>query len=194
MNIGFLASGRGSNFRSVVEACQRGVLDATPAVLISNNSSSGALEFARENQIPAFHLSSVTHPEDLDEAILGVFAEHQVDLIVLAGYMKKLGEKTLGAYQGRILNIHPALLPKFGGHGMYGMNVHRAVIDAKETETGITVHLVDGEYDHGAVLAQAIVPVLEGDTAEDLAARVLVRENAFLVEVIGDLLEGNLLK
>jgi phosphoribosylglycinamide formyltransferase-1 len=98
--------------------------------------------------------------------------------------MKKLGEKTLSAYQGGVINIHPALLPKYGGTGMYGMHVHEAVIAAGERETGVTIHLVDREYDHGSILAQSRVPVLPGDTAESLAARVLEREHTFLVETL----------
>ena len=101
--------------------------------------------------------------------------------------MKKLGPQTLAAYEGRIVNIHPALLPKFGGQGMYGLNVHKAVLEAGEAETGATVHLVDGEYDHGATLAQIKVPVLAGDTPEMLAARVLLAEHKLLVETVARL-------
>ncbi|WP_027892197.1 phosphoribosylglycinamide formyltransferase [Calidithermus chliarophilus] len=192
MNLGFLASGRGSNMQAVIDACKRGELAATPRVVISNNSASGALERARQEGIPAYHLSSHTHGEGLDEAILETLRRHEAQLVVLAGYMKKLGPRTLAAYRNRIVNIHPALLPKFGGQGMYGMNVHQAVIAAGERETGVTIHLVDEEYDHGATLAQARVPVLPGDTPETLARRVLEREHTFLVETLGRIVRGEL--
>jgi phosphoribosylglycinamide formyltransferase-1 len=187
VNIGFLASGKGSNVRAVVEACQSGRIAGQPRVIISNNSTAGVLEFAKVQQIPSFHLSSLTHPDNLDQTIVQTLRQHGVELVVLGGYMKKLSNKTLAAYAGRIINIHPALLPKFGGQGMYGLNVHKAVIAAGESETGATVHLVDGEYDHGATLAQARVPVLPGDTPEMLAARVLAVEHELLVDAVARL-------
>lgn len=187
MKIGFLASSRGSNVRAVVEACGVGRIAGEPRVIISNNSGAGVLEYARAQKIPAYHLSSLTHPNSLDEAILKTLRQHEVELVVLGGYMKKLGPQTLSAYQGRIINIHPALLPKFGGQGMYGLKVHQAVLEAGETETGATVHLVDGEYDHGATLAQIKVPVQTGDTPETLAARVLVAEHQLLIETVARL-------
>lgn len=192
MNIGFLASGRGSNVRAVVEACKSGQIAGQPRAVISNNSGAGVLEYARAQHIPAYHLSSLTNPHDLDETILHTLRHHEVGLVVLGGYMKKLGPQTLAAFSGRVVNIHPALLPKFGGQGMYGLNVHRAVLEAGEAETGATVHLVDGEYDHGATLAQARVPVLPGDTPETLAARVLEAEHALLVETVARLARGQL--
>lgn len=192
MNLGFLASGRGSNLQAVIEACKSGRLRATPRVVISNNSASGALERARQEGIPAYHLSSHTHGEGLDEAILRTLQRHEVELVVLVGYMKKLGPRTLAAYRNRIVNIHPALLPKFGGQGMYGMNVHKAVIEAGERESGATIHLVDEEYDHGAILAQTRVPVLPDDTPQTLAQRVLEREHGFLVETLGKIINGEI--
>jgi phosphoribosylglycinamide formyltransferase-1 len=191
-NLGFLASHRGSNMQAVMDACKSGRLQAAPAVVISNNRDSGALQRARQEDIPARHLSSETHPEpdSLDQAILDALRQHAVDLVVLAGYMKKLGPKTLAHYQGRIINIHPALLPKFGGRGMYGNHVHEAVLAAGEKETGVTIHLVDGEYDRGPIIAQRKVPVLEGDTVETLSQRVLEQEHALLVETLGELLSS----
>jgi phosphoribosylglycinamide formyltransferase-1 len=116
-----------------------------------------------------------------------------VEVVMLAGYMKKLGAGLLEQYRGRIMNTHPALLPKFGGHGMYGMRVHEAVLKAGETESGPSVHLVDAEYDTGRVLAQAQVPVLATDTAESLAARVQERERSLVVAVLGQIAQGELL-
>ena len=109
----------------------------------------------------------------LDRASLQVLTGYRVDVVVLAGYMKKLGPETLQHYRGTMLNIHPALLPKFGGEGMYGMHVHRAVLDSGEKESGVTIHVVDENYDTGPIIAQERVPVLEADTWESLAARIL---------------------
>jgi phosphoribosylglycinamide formyltransferase-1 len=128
----------------------------------------------------------------LDEIILSTLQQHQIDLIVLAGYMKRLGEKTLSAYQGRVINIHPALLPEHGGVGMYGAYVHQAVIAAGDQETGVTIHLVDQEYDHGDIVSQCRLPVLKGDTAGTLAERVLEREHSFLVETLKRIIEGEI--
>jgi phosphoribosylglycinamide formyltransferase 1 len=195
INLGFFASGRGSNMQAVIDACNAGFLDAKPCVAISNNSQSEALVRARREGIPAYHFSSKTHPDpaQLDETILSALRQHHVDLVILAGYMKKLGEKTLSAYQGRVINIHPALLPKYGGEGMYGIHVHEAVIAAGDRETGVTIHLVDREYDHGAILAQCRLPVLETDTAASLAERVLEMEHVFLVETLRRIIAGEIL-
>lgn len=124
--------------------------------------------------------------------ILDVLSKYNVDMIFLAGYMRMLHISVLERYNNRIFNIHPALLPKFGGKGMFGMNVHTAVIEAKESETGVTIHRVNAEYDSGKIVAQTTVPVLERDTLETLAARVLEREHEFLVEVIADIVNGKI--
>jgi phosphoribosylglycinamide formyltransferase 1 len=194
IHLGFFASHRGSNMQAVIDACNAGALDAKPCVVISNNSEAEALSRARREGIPAYHFSSKTHPDpvQLDKAILSTLKKHQVDLVVLAGYMKRLGEKTLSAYQGRVINIHPALLPKYGGEGMYGAHVHEAVIAAGDPETGVTIHLVDREYDHGNILAQCRLPVLKGDSAISLAGRVLEREHTFLVETLERIIGGEI--
>ena len=186
MNIGFLASHNGSNMQAIVDACRSGTLWAVPAVVISNNSGSGSLARARQEEIPWYHLSGKTHPnpQKLDQAILNAMLEYAVDIIVLTGYMKKLGPRILSHFAGRILNIHPALLPKFGGKGMYGMHVHEAVIASGETESGVSIHIVDAEYDTGPVIAQAHVPVEPMDTPETLAARVLQREHTLFSETL----------
>jgi phosphoribosylglycinamide formyltransferase-1 len=193
-NLGFFASGRGTNMQAVIDACNAGIMDAKACLVISNNSESEALARTRREGIPGYHFSSRTHPDpsQLDEAILSVLQQHQTDLVILAGYMKRLGEKTLSAYQGKVINIHPALLPKYGGAGMYGAHVHEAVIAAGDRETGVTIHLVDREYDHGDILAQFRLPVLEGDTAVTLAKRVLVTEHTFLVETLKRIIDGEI--
>ncbi len=194
MKIGFLASHRGSNMQAVVEACEAGRLPVTPAVLICNNRGAEAIDRAKKHGIPAYVLNSVTHPdpEKLDRAMLEALQRHESEIVLLAGFMKKLGPLTLSAFRGRILNIHPALLPKYGGQGMFGAHVHRAVLAAGEKVSGISIHLVDEEYDHGKVLAQAEVPVLEGDSVESLAARILKKEHEFLVETLSRICSGKL--
>jgi len=194
MNIGFLASHNGSNMQSVIDACRSGFLEATPSIVISNNRKSGALEKAKQESIPHLCLNGFTHPDinSLDQAIFSALKTHNVDVVVLVGYMKKLGPKTLTPFKGRILNIHPSLLPKHGGQGMYGMNVHEAVITSGEKESGITIHLVDADYDTGAILAQTKVDVMTDDTAESLAQRVLQEEHTFLPKVLKRIQEGDI--
>lgn len=179
MRIGVLASGGGTNLQSIIDACSGGRISGEVALVISNNSSAGALERARRAGIPTLHVSSVTHPdpECLDKAIVEALVRSGVGLVALAGYMKKIGRETLERYRCRILNIHPALLPHFGGQGMYGMAVHRAVVASGASVSGPTVHLVSGEYDTGPILAQEEVPVLENDTPESLQERVLEAEH-----------------
>ena len=194
MNIGFLASHNGTNMQAIIDACNSGALQATPAVVISNNSKSGAIERAGKEGIPHYHISGKHYPDpgELDRAILNVMIEHLVDIIVLAGYMKKLGPKTLAHFAGRILNVHPALLPGYGGKGMYGMNVHEAVIAAGETESGVSIHMVDGNYDTGPVIARARVPVDPEDTPETLAAKVLKQEHLLFPETLQKIVTGEI--
>jgi phosphoribosylglycinamide formyltransferase-1 len=194
INIGFLASHKGTNMQAIIVACKSGVLDAKPAVVISNNGKSGALIKAKREGIPCYHLSTQTHPapEELDSAILNTLVSNKVDLVVLAGYDRKLDIQTLTYYKGKVINIHPSLLPKYGGTGMYGILVHQAVLAAGEKETGVSIHLVDKDYDHGATIAQSRVPVLPGDTDEILAERVLEREHSFFVETIGKIISGKI--
>lgn len=192
LRIGVLASHEGTTLQAILDACAAHEIAARVVTVISNNGGSGALRRARAAGAEAVHLSGKTHPEPaaLDAAILQALAAHEVEVVMLAGYMKKLGPALLERYRGRILNTHPALLPKFGGHGMYGMHVHEAVLRAGETESGPSVHLVDAEYDTGRVLAQAQVPVEAGDTPETLAARVQERERRLVVAVLGQIANG----
>ena len=194
LRLGLLASHGGSNVQAIVDACGAGELLAEPRVVISNNSGSEVLRRAAREGVPGFHLSSRTHPrpDDLDAAIEGVLADHGVEIVVLGGYMKKLGPKVLGRYRGRVLNVHPALLPAYGGRGMYGERVHAAVLAAGERVTGVTVHLVDEEYDQGPVVAQAEVPVLDGDTVESLRLRVLRREHELYPQTLQKIAAGEI--
>ncbi|HSB72899.1 MAG TPA: phosphoribosylglycinamide formyltransferase [Candidatus Methylomirabilis sp.] len=193
LHLGILASHGGSNMQAIIDACKAGRLDAKPCVVISNNSESMALQRARTEEIPWHHISSRTHPGDAeDREILRVLRLHGVDTVILAGYMKKLGPATLAAFRWRILNIHPALLPKFGGQGMYGRHVHEAVLAAGEPVTGVSVHVIDEHYDTGPILNQCRVPVEAGDTVETLSARVLTHEHRLYVETLQMISEGKI--
>ena len=192
--IGVLASHGGTNLQAIIDACADGSLAAEIRVVISNNSRALALERARRANIPTAHLSSVTLPDpaSLDAAITDTLTSHGVELVALAGYMRKLGPETLSRYRNRILNIHPALLPKYGGHGMYGERVHSAVLAAGESVSGVSVHLVDEEYDRGPVIAQSEVPVLPEDTPDTLAARVLQQEHLLYPQTIQRIASGQI--
>jgi phosphoribosylglycinamide formyltransferase-1 len=192
LRIAVLASGAGTTLQAVVDAIDTGALPGRVVLVISNNSASGAIARARRHGIATAHLSGRTHPEPaaLDAAIRGALQAAAPDVVLLAGYMKKLGSSTLAAFGGRIINTHPSLLPRFGGRGMYGSRVHAAVLAAGETRTGISVHLVDGDYDTGRVLAQREVPVAAGDDVASLAARVQAEERPFLIEVLRGVAEG----
>ena len=186
MNLGVLASGAGTTLQSIVDAISSGRLNARVALVISNNSASGAMQRAQAAGIPTAHISGKTHPDDgnRDRAMAVTLQQANVDTVLLAGYMKAIGPHTLEAFKGRMLNTHPALLPKFGGQGYYGRRVHEAVIAAGEAQSGATVHLVDGAYDTGEILAQIEVPVLAEDTAESLEGRVKSAEQALLLDVL----------
>ena len=180
--------------QAIIDACKDGTINGEVSVLICNNSRAYAVERARGEGIPAYHLSSSNYPEpnDLDEAILLVLEKHKVNMVVLAGYMKKIGPAVLRKYRNKILNIHPALLPKYGGDGMFGSNVHEAVIAAGEKESGATVHLVNEKYDEGDILSQVVVPVRDDDTPEILAERILHQEHRLYVETLGRIASGEL--
>ena len=189
-----LASHGGTNLQAIIDACKSGQLDAEVCAVISNNSTSMALERADKEGIPGHHISRKTHPDPnyLDKAIIDIIESSKADIVVLAGYMRPLGPTITSRYAGRILNCHPALLPKFGGKGMYGAFVHRAVLEAGERITGVTIHMVDDEYDHGPTVAQTDVPVLEGDTVESLTERVQEREHKFWIETLQKLASGQI--
>lgn len=196
MRIAILASGEGTTLQAVLDAISQSLLDARVVVVISNNRDSGALRRAGAAEISTVYLSSKTHPNTdiLDQAMLDHLNTAKPDLVMLAGFMKKIGPQTLAVFGKRMLNTHPALLPKYGGKGMYGRRVHEAVLAAGETETGVTVHRVDGDYDHGAMVAQTTVPIQKDDTPDTLAARVQKAERSLLIEVLQQFATDHALK
>ncbi len=193
IKIGFMASHGGSGMRAVLEALDHG-LEAAATVLICNNQDAEAFTIAKRHDIPCYHLSGKTHPDPvlLDHAICETLQKHAVELVMLSGYMKLLGPVTLKAYQNRILNIHPALLPKFGGQGMYGDRVHRAVIDNRETLSGASVHIVTAEYDQGPVLNQQQVPLESGETVASLRQKIKQLEGDLYVKTLRKIISGEI--
>lgn len=187
MRLAILSSHEGTTAQAVMDACKDGTLDATVALVVSNNSASGALKRAQQAGSANAHISGKTHAVGEDEALLAALQQAGTDWVLLLGYMKKLGDKTLAAFNGHILNTHPALLPKFGGKGYFGRKVHEAVLEAGEKETGATIHLVDTEYDTGPLLAQVKVPVRSDDTVERLEARVKAAEQKLLINTLAEL-------
>jgi phosphoribosylglycinamide formyltransferase-1 len=188
VRLSLLGSGAGSTVGAVLDAVADGRIAADAALVVSNNSGAGVLDVAAAHGVPTAHLSSVTHPDPaaLDAAVLAVLDAAGTDLVVLAGYMKKLGPLTLAAYDGRVVNVHPALLPAYGGQGMYGDRVHAAVLADGAAVSGATVHLVTAGYDEGPVLAQVEVPVEPDDSVETLRARVQAAEKRLLVEWLSE--------
>ncbi len=191
MNIGVLVSGRGTNLQSIIDASLSGKIKSKVVVVISNRSEAYALQRAKNANIPAYFVSSKNKtPEQYDEEIMKILKEYNVDLVVLAGYLKILSEKFIDSYYNRIINIHPALLPCFGGKGYYGEYVHKAVLEAGCKVSGCTVHIVRKEIDRGPIIVQKCVPVHDDDTPESLAERILPYEHESIVEAIKIIEDG----
>ena len=186
MQCAVFASGGGSNFQSLIDRKNVGDLHVDLSVLVVNNSGAGAVERAKRNGIPVVHCAP-SHFDDeqrYTEELQRHLERYRIELIVLAGYMKKLPRAIVLNFRNRIINIHPGLLPAFGGKGMYGAKVHQAVLDYGAKISGITIHFADEEYDHGPIILQATVPVMDDDTVETLAARVLTIEHENLWRVV----------
>ncbi|HEU4837808.1 MAG TPA: formyltransferase family protein [Micavibrio sp.] len=188
--IAFLASHNGSTARAIAKVCLDGKLPAQPVLLISNNEGSNALKWAKELRLKTA-LVNTANSADPDAAIAGIFEDAGIDIVICSGYMKLIGPETIAAVHGAILNVHPALLPRHGGKGMYGRHVHQAVFDGKDAETGVTIHLVDSQYDHGRVLAQKRLPV-SGKSVEEIEEMVKAAEPDFYIETLGRILSGEL--
>ncbi len=186
LRLAVFASGGGTNFQAILDAIDQGDLPATVVLCVSNTADAGALDRAERHDVPTAVVDpdAFDTPEDFGDALMDRLAAQDVTFVALAGYMRKIPPNVVDAYRGRMTNIHPALLPAFGGKGMYGMRVHRAVIDYGVHWSGATVHLVDEQYDHGPVVLQEPVPVYADDTPDALAARVLDVEHRLYPEAL----------
>lgn len=192
LNISVLVSGGGTNLQAIIDAIELGgIQDAGIVRIISSNSKAYALQRAKSHGIKGVVIGKENYPDPLrrEEALLKELALAKTDLVVLAGYMSILPPSLIRAYRGRIINIHPSLIPKYCGMGFYGKRVHRAVLAGGETESGATVHFVDEGVDSGPILLQGRVPVLPEDTEDTLAARVLETEHKLLVQAVKELAE-----
>ncbi len=180
MRIAILLSGRhgrGSNMQAIAAACASGQIAGQVALVVGNFSESPALARASEMDLPALTIASKQAEEIYAQALLAALTDARIDLVCLAGYMRKVPDAVVSAYRGRLMNIHAALLPAFGGQGMYGSRIHEAVLEYGAKVSGCTVHFVDEGYDTGPIICQSAVPVEEGDTPDTLAARVLIAEH-----------------
>jgi phosphoribosylglycinamide formyltransferase-1 len=186
LRLAVFASGRGSNFQAILNAIATERLRAQVALCVSNRADAGALQVARDAQIPVAVIEEKQFAKvaDYARALLEQLAQHDVNFIALAGFMRKIPVEVVRQFRHRLVNIHPALLPSFGGKGMYGHRVHEAVLEYGCKVSGATVHFVDEEYDSGAPILQRCVPVLDDDTPETLAARVLLVEHQIYPEAL----------
>ncbi len=184
--VGVLISGRGSNMMAIHRAQQSGRAAGRLVCVISSREDAGGLEYARQHGIAAYVIPAAAQKEEaaFARALLEPLQKHAVQLVVLAGFLKKVPTEVVRAYSGRMLNIHPALLPAFGGKGMYGRRVHEAVLEYGCKVSGATVHVVTEEYDAGPPVLQKCVPVAADDTPETLAARVLEIEHELLPQAV----------
>jgi len=185
-NLAVFCSGAGSNFQALYRGIEERHLPAQIVLCVSDKESSGAIQFARANNIETLHLSRTPYAdeESYSNVMLSALHAHHIDFILLAGYLKKIPQKVIAAFPKKILNIHPALLPKFGGKGMYGLNVHEAVINAGETTSGATVHFVNEEYDKGEIILQRTVEILPDDTPLSLSKKILTIEHEVYIEAL----------
>lgn len=190
MRLAIYASGSGSNAEALMTAAAERDAGFEVALCVTNRSDAGVLDRARNFEVPT-HVLADREISD-GSAQLSVLNKYSIDAIALAGYLKMIPAEVVAGYRGRMLNIHPALLPAFGGHGMYGKRVHRAVIESGVRWSGATVHLVDEEYDTGPIVLQQVVPVEPDDTPDSLSARVLGIEHLIYPKAVQLLAEGRL--
>jgi len=188
------ASGRGSNFKAILEQINRGVISATVGLCITNNPKSGVIEIAEANKIPVKIYPPKDYPDNqaINEAILIALIEAEIDIIILAGYLKLIGRQIVDRYSNKIINIHPALLPSFGGKGMYGHYVHEAVYKRGAKLSGATVHLVNNEYDAGPIVLQKAVSIEDASSSDDISNRVLKIEHEIFPQAVKLLVEDRL--
>lgn len=181
--------GNGTTLQSVIDNIKNGILDAKINLVVSDNENAFALERAKKANIPTYIIKNKT-TEKIDIELDSLLKKYEVDLIVLVGYLKLIGKRLVNNYT--IINTHPSLLPKFGGKGMYGMNVHTAVVESGEKISGPTVHFVNDKYDEGNIISQTIVELDENETPESLSAKVQSAEKVQLTKVLKDFIDKKL--
>lgn len=184
-----LASGNGTTLQAIIDAIKSNVLDVDIITVISDKEDAVALTRAQAANISTYVLRETTANER-DEELYYVLKNANVDLVVLAGYLKLIGPKVINNFT--LINTHPSLLPKYGGKGMHGMNVHQAVIDNNEYESGVTLHFVNQEYDKGQIIWQTHVPIYSEDTADDVSIRVQAAEKTQLISILRAFSEGKI--
>jgi phosphoribosylglycinamide formyltransferase-1 len=191
--LSFLASHGGSAAKAIIHAIKNHQLSANIGVVITNNENSAISQWCLENTIKIIHISALTHPnsDQQDKAIEDALSVAETDYVILSGYMKHIKQQTLARFSNKILNVHPALLPKHGGQGMYGNRVHQAVLNAKETISGASIHFINEVYDDGPVIAQQEVPVYPNDTVDTLRQRVQAIEPLLYIKSIAKILEAH---
>jgi len=189
-----LASGRGSNFLAILEQTRTGYIPAIISLLITNNPDAGAIQNAQKNDIPwrIINPKDFTDRQSFNDKILDELIWAKIDYIILAGYLKLVGKQIVDRYSNKIINIHPALLPSFGGKGMYGHHVHQAVYDRGVKVSGVTVHLVNSEYDDGPIVLQRCVSIEKAKTPEEIAGTVLKVEHEIFSQAIKLMVEEKL--
>jgi len=194
MNIAFLSSYNGSAAHAITDACLSGDIIASPVLLITNNPKASALEWAENKGLKTAVMNRNTHSDidALDQAIADKLQDHKINLVCCSGYMKLIGKRTIDAVQGRILNVHPALLPQYGGQGMYGRHVHEAVKQSGDKQTGATIHQVNNEYDKGKILLQKTISIQPTDTTDIIEQNVKDIEPSLYIETISRIIKGDI--
>lgn len=193
-NLAVFASGTGTNFLAIQKKIVKKIIPARITLLITNKTDIKSIDIAKKYHIDHFVFSEkdYSNKEEYAQVLLKKLIEYKIDYIILAGYLKIIPRKIIQQFNKRIVNIHPALLPKFGGTGMYGIHVHEAAIQANEKESGLTVHFVDEKYDHGPIIIQKKVPVIKNDTPEKLQKRILTWEHKVYPYVVKLLCEDKI--
>ena len=192
--VAVFASGRGSNFQAILKKIHQGYIDATIGLCVTNNPDAGVIDIARENNIPVGLFIPREYPDAaaFNDAILGELEDKKINFIILAGYLKLIGKQIVEKFANRIINIHPALLPSFGGKGMYGHHVHDAVFERGVKLSGASVHLVNTEYDAGPIVMQKSVEIDKAQSPEEIAAMVLKIEHEIFPEAVKLMVDNRL--
>ena len=190
--IAVFISGGGTNLQTLIDASKRGKLSAEISLVVSSNSKAFGLTRAENAEIATFVFKEKNYESksEASQNLLAKLKEHKIDFIALAGYLKLLSPELVSAYNGKIINMHPALLPKYGGQGMYGIYVHQAVLASGDKESGVSFHIVDEDYDRGRIVEQFNLPVLENDTPESLQERVLKKEHEEYPKILDKFIRG----